>query len=35
MNFGHTEPMMILPFGCMAEMNCDGASFSLLEAAVV
>jgi len=35
MNFGHTEPMMILPFGCMAEMNCDNASFSLLEEAVV
>src|SRR5699024_7604822 len=34
LNFGHTEPMMILPFGAMAEINCDRVSFSILENAV-
>jgi|SRR5690625_2368899 len=34
LNFGHTEPMMILPYGAMAEINCDRVSFSILENAV-
>src|SRR5690625_1528041 len=33
-NFGHTEPKFILPYGALAEINCDQASFSILEAGV-
>lgn len=35
MSFGHTAPMMILPYGAMAEINCDENKFSILEAAVL
>ncbi|MHB1394296.1 MAG: S66 family peptidase [Clostridia bacterium] len=35
MNFGHTAPMMILPFGAMAEIDSDRTAFSILEAGVV
>lgn len=35
MNFGHTEPKICLPYGTLAEINCDKRSFSLLEAAVL
>lgn len=34
MNFGHTAPMMILPYGAMAEINCDENKFSILEPGV-
>lgn len=34
MNFGHTEPKIILPYGVQAEINCDEASFSIIENAV-
>jgi len=34
-NFGHTAPMCILPYGVMAEIDCDRTSFRLLESAVV
>ncbi len=34
MNFGHTEPMMVLPLGRMAEMDADNATFSILESGV-
>ncbi|RLQ97464.1 S66 family peptidase [Falsibacillus albus] len=34
MNFGHTEPKFILPYGAMAEINCDNGTFSILESAV-
>ncbi|WP_339226251.1 S66 peptidase family protein [Oceanobacillus sp. FSL K6-2867] len=34
MNFGHTEPKFILPYGVQAEINCDEASFSIIENAV-
>ncbi len=34
MDFGHTDPMMVLPYGCMAEMNCDQNKFSILEPGV-
>lgn len=33
-NFGHTEPKFILPYGAMAEINCDQQSFSILEGGV-
>jgi muramoyltetrapeptide carboxypeptidase LdcA involved in peptidoglycan recycling len=34
MTFGHNEPMMCLPFGAMAEVDCDKKTFSILEAGV-
>jgi muramoyltetrapeptide carboxypeptidase LdcA involved in peptidoglycan recycling len=35
MNFGHTSPMCILPYGTLAEINCDNRMFSILESGVV
>lgn len=35
MNFGHTDPMIVLPFGALAEINCDEVSFSILESGVI
>lgn len=35
MNFGHTEPKICLPYGALAEINCDKSSFSILESAVL
>ena len=32
MNFGHTAPICILPYGIMAEINCSNKSFGLIEA---
>jgi muramoyltetrapeptide carboxypeptidase LdcA involved in peptidoglycan recycling len=32
---GHTAPMAIIPFGIMAEIDCDNSAFSILEPAVV
>lgn len=34
MNFGHTEPKFILPYGAKAEINCDNITFSILESGV-
>ncbi|GGA83043.1 S66 family peptidase [Ornithinibacillus halotolerans] len=34
LNFGHTEPKFILPYGAMAEINCDNRTFSILESGV-
>lgn len=34
MNFGHTLPMVVLPYGAVAEINCDENSFSILESGV-
>jgi len=34
-NFGHTSPICILPYGVNAEIDCNCASLRLLEAAVV
>ncbi|MDY0395312.1 S66 peptidase family protein [Virgibacillus halophilus] len=31
MNFGHTEPKFILPYGALAEIDCDKKSFAILE----
>jgi muramoyltetrapeptide carboxypeptidase LdcA involved in peptidoglycan recycling len=31
LNFGHTEPKFILPYGAMAEINCDKRTFTILE----
>jgi muramoyltetrapeptide carboxypeptidase LdcA involved in peptidoglycan recycling len=35
MDFGHTDPMFVLPYGVQAEIDCDGGRFSILENAVV
>lgn len=34
MNFGHTEPKFILPYGAMAEIDCEKRTFSILESGV-
>ncbi|WP_042225088.1 S66 family peptidase [Oceanobacillus manasiensis] len=35
LNFGHTEPKIVLPYGVMAEINCEQGTFSIVENAVV
>lgn len=35
MSFGHNEPMMCLPFGALAEIDCTTKTFSILEAGVI
>jgi muramoyltetrapeptide carboxypeptidase LdcA involved in peptidoglycan recycling len=35
MDFGHVQPMMTLPLGCLAEIDCDRNTFSILEAATI
>jgi muramoyltetrapeptide carboxypeptidase LdcA involved in peptidoglycan recycling len=34
MDFGHTDPMFVLPYGLMAEIDCAGQRFAILESAV-
>jgi muramoyltetrapeptide carboxypeptidase LdcA involved in peptidoglycan recycling len=34
MDFGHTDPMFVLPYGVIAEIDCDARTFSITEAAV-
>ena len=34
MNFGHTEPKFVLPYGAIAEINCDDVTFSILDSGV-
>ncbi|WP_077326364.1 S66 family peptidase [Virgibacillus siamensis] len=31
LNFGHTEPKFVLPYGAMAEINCITKTFSIIE----
>lgn len=35
MDFGHTTPMFILPYGVQAEIDCETKTFSIIENAVV
>ncbi|KPU43523.1 LD-carboxypeptidase [Oxobacter pfennigii] len=35
MTFGHSEPMCILPYGALAEVDCDSKTFIILEPGVV
>lgn len=35
MDFGHTDPFLVLPYGAIAEIDCDTRSFSIVDAAVV
>lgn len=35
MDFGHTDPMFVLPYGVEAEIDCERETFSIVEGAVV
>lgn len=35
MSFGHNEPMICLPYGAIAEIDCDKRTFSILESGVI
>ena len=34
MSFGHNEPMCVLPYGALAEVDCENGTFSILEPGV-
>ncbi len=34
MDFGHTDPVFLLPYGLRAEIDCHRRTFTLLESAV-
>jgi muramoyltetrapeptide carboxypeptidase LdcA involved in peptidoglycan recycling len=34
MDFGHTDPVFTLPYGVMAELDCDARTFAILESGV-
>lgn len=35
MSFGHNQPMICLPYGAMAEIDCENETFSILESGVM
>jgi len=35
MDFGHTDPIMVLPIGINAEIDCDNKTFTITESAVL
>lgn len=35
LNFGHSSPMFVLPYGALAEINCEKQTFSILESGVL
>ena len=35
MDFGHTDPMFVLPYGVQAELDCSAQRFTILESGVV
>lgn len=35
MSFGHNEPMLCIPYGAMAQIDCNKKSFSILESVVI
>ena len=35
LNFGHSSPTCILPYGALAELDCEKKSFSILESGVI
>ncbi|HEY3229890.1 MAG TPA: hypothetical protein VGJ87_11755, partial [Roseiflexaceae bacterium] len=35
MDFGHTDPIMVLPYGVQAQLDCDRQAFTILESAVI
>ena len=34
LNFGHSSPMFVLPYGAMTEIDCEKSTFSILESGV-
>ena len=34
MDFGHTDPMFVIPYGLQTEINCDTQQITMLENAV-
>jgi muramoyltetrapeptide carboxypeptidase LdcA involved in peptidoglycan recycling len=34
MDFGHTDPMFVLPYGVLAQIDCDKQQFAIVESAV-
>lgn len=34
MDFGHTDPVFVLPYGVQAEVDCDARRFAIIESAV-
>jgi len=34
MDFGHTDPMFVLPLGVQAEVNCEQRRFAIIESGV-
>lgn len=34
-NFGHSSPVCVLPYGAEAEINCEKVTFSILESGVL
>ena len=34
-HFGHSSPICVLPYGAMAEIHCEDASFTILESGVL
>ena len=35
LNFGHSSPIFVLPYGAFAEINCKNKTFSILESGVI
>ena len=35
MDFGHTDPMLVLPYGCLCEIDCDQQTITIPESAVL
>jgi muramoyltetrapeptide carboxypeptidase LdcA involved in peptidoglycan recycling len=35
MDFGHTDPMFVLPYGIQARIDCDRHRFEIVENAVI
>ena len=35
MDFGHTDPMFVVPYGVAARIDCDREEFEVTESAVV
>ena len=34
LDIGHTDPVATLPYGALAEIDCEGATLTVLEASV-
>ena len=34
-NFGHSSPICVLPYGALAELDCEKKTFSIMESGVI